>query len=156
MFKFATVLVIGSVFLLGACEPNSANYSRPASDQGMINSGPFAVRYLTSRSAEVKYAGQLYQISNTVNHDEYPFQYSFEDDGDIDLILDGIEYEIESPEDVFDDAMEDLFSKKTKKHKPKGYSYKAKVQPQSTSISPFSGSKPMTRPTAKSQPIRKR
>ena len=153
MLKFTTALVIGGVFFLVGCEPNSDNYSHSSSDQGVIHEGPFEVRYLTSQSAEVKYEGRLYQISNAVNHDEYPFRYSFEDDGDIDLILNGREYEVENPEDEFDDAMEDLFSKK---HKPKGFSHKPKTQSHSASASLFSSSKPVTRTPVKSQSSRRK
>lgn len=152
MLKIASVFAIGSVLFLAACEPNSENYSRPSSDRGLIYEGPFAVRYLTSKSAEVNYDGKTYQISNAINHSEYPFQYLFEDDGDIDLTLNGREYEIENPEDAFDDAMDDLFSKT---HKRKEYSYKTKTSPRSTSISLFRGSRPASGP-AKSQPARKR
>ena len=69
MLKFTTALVIVGVFFLAGCEPNPANYSQSSSDRGVIHEGPFEVKYLTSQSAEVKYEGRLYQISNVVKHD---------------------------------------------------------------------------------------
>ena len=158
MLKIATVLAIGGFFLLSGCDSAPSNYSLSAPDQGLIYEGPFAVRYLTSKSAEVKYAGQTYQISDGINHSEYPFQYAFEEDGDIDLILNGREYEIESPEDAFDDAMEDLFSDK--------HTRKINAATRPAPLSLYKGLKPVAarpsaqppsiRPPAKSQPYRRK
>jgi len=70
---------------------------------------PFEYRYLARDVVVVDYQGTQYRLTPEREQDDLPFTYEFEPDGDLNLELDGREYEIESPYDV------DLLKKKKRK-----------------------------------------
>lgn len=60
---------------------------------------PFTYRYLSPAELQVNYQDSTYLLNRSSKLTNVPFTYDFEADGDVDIILDGIEYEIESPYD---------------------------------------------------------
>ena len=47
----------------------------------------------------IEYQGKRYRLNRYSQSGVLPFDYSFESDGDLDLVINGREYEIESPYD---------------------------------------------------------
>lgn len=78
---------------------------------------PFEYRYLSANTVEIKYLDHLYQLDRFGQRADVPFDYEFESDGDLDIVIGGKEYEIESPYDI----------DKPKKKKKKSVSKKRKT-----------------------------
>ena len=60
---------------------------------------PFKAKYTSPDEVVVTYQGKNYTLNRFQKNDGLPFQYSFENDGDLDLMVAGKEYEIDSPYD---------------------------------------------------------
>ena len=60
---------------------------------------PFQYSYLSPTEVAVRYAGSVYHLRQDGNSDETPFDFQFESDGDVNIVLDGKRYEIDSPYD---------------------------------------------------------
>jgi hypothetical protein len=61
---------------------------------------PFDAHYTSKDSVTVTYEGKKYILDRRSSVTKTPFNYSFEPDGDLDLIINGTEYEVDSPYDV--------------------------------------------------------
>lgn len=70
---------------------------------------PFTAVYTSRNDVTVTYQGKDFRLNRFQRDPSVPFQYAFEGDGDLNLVIDGREYEVESPFDV------DAKKKKTKK-----------------------------------------
>lgn len=70
---------------------------------------PFEVVYTSKNDVTITYKGKDYRLNRFQRGLTVPFQYAFENDGDLNLVIEGEEYEIESP---FDN------DNKKKKNKP--------------------------------------
>lgn len=75
----------------------------------------FEAKYSSPNDVMVTYKGQTYHINRFQQLDNTPFSYAFEQDGDLNLVVEGKEYEIDSPYD-FDRKK---WAKKTVKKKTK-------------------------------------
>ncbi len=60
---------------------------------------PFETKYTSPNDVMVTYQGKNYHLNRFQKKGCLPFQYNFENDGDLDLMLNGKEYEIDSPYD---------------------------------------------------------
>lgn len=83
---------------------------------------PFEARYISPNDVAVTYLGKTYTLNRFSSTADVPFEYSFEPDGDLDLVIDGKEYEVDSPFDIDSKKKKNKigFSKKTSyKKKPK-------------------------------------
>lgn len=70
---------------------------------------PFAAEYVSQNTVLVTYQGRQHVLNRYDRSAPVPFQYRFEDDGDLDLLIDGRTYEVDSPYD------RDVSKKKKKK-----------------------------------------
>ncbi|MEN8141611.1 MAG: hypothetical protein ABFR97_10350 [Thermodesulfobacteriota bacterium] len=62
---------------------------------------PFTARYLSPNLVEVDYQGTKYNLDRSAPQEaETPFSYSFEEDGDLDIVINGKSYEVDSPYDI--------------------------------------------------------
>ena len=73
---------------------------------------PFDAKYNSPTQVVITYQGRQYVLNQYGPPVQTPFRYQFEDDGDLDLIVEGQEYEVDSPYDIDK-------KKKKKKKKPK-------------------------------------
>ena len=73
---------------------------------------PFKAKYTSANSVNINYQGKTYTLKRFGPKSKTPFQYSFESDGDLDLVINGREYEVDSPYD------RDRKKKTTKKKTP--------------------------------------
>lgn len=64
------------------------------------NPPPFKAKYISSDDVLVTFKDKQYHLNRFRQNDQVPFGYAFEPDGDLDLFIDGKEYEIDSPFDV--------------------------------------------------------
>lgn len=85
MFRIGCTL-IGIILLIGL---SSCSSDPP----------PFTARYITQNIVEIVYKNTTYRLNRYQETGGLPFTYSFESDGDLDLVIDGKEYEIDSPYD---------------------------------------------------------
>jgi hypothetical protein len=79
---------------------------------------PFQYQYLAKDTVVITYQGKDYTLVQSENVAGLPFTYEFEDDGDLDLAIEGRSYEIESPYDR-DTVKKKTVKKKIKKSKKK-------------------------------------
>jgi len=70
---------------------------------------PFSYRYTSPKEVIIDYQGKQYTLKPNTKLNT-AFEYSFEPDGDLDIVINGIEYEIDSPFDI-----DNKKKKKTKK-----------------------------------------
>ena len=75
---------------------------------------PFEYRYLSANTVQIKYLDQVYQLDRFGERVDAPFNYEFESDGDLDIVLAGKKYEIESPYDIDKPKKKKSVSKKRK------------------------------------------
>ncbi len=61
---------------------------------------PFEYQYLSANTVQIKYQGQDYMLSRSGSQINTPFEYEFEPDGDLDILVDGKRYDIDSPYDL--------------------------------------------------------
>ncbi len=102
------LLAVGMVFLLSACGEDL----------------PFAADYTSRNRVVVTYQGKQYTLERYGIPAQAPFTYRFEDDGDLDLTIDGRTYEVDSPYDR--DKKKKTTSKKSKKKTSRTASKKSK------------------------------
>lgn len=93
----ATIQLVVYITLLSACGSEKM---------------PFEAEYTSPNEVIITYLGKQYSLNRFQQNDGFPFEYSFEADGDLDLIIDGKEYEIDSPYDV-DKKKKSVKKKKT-------------------------------------------
>jgi hypothetical protein len=68
--------------------------------------GSFEYRFSECREVVIKYQGQLYTVRQNDGYDgdrfnqTLPFVYEFEDDGDLDIRINGRDYDLDSPCDI--------------------------------------------------------
>lgn len=74
---------------------------------------PFEYQYLSANQVQIKYQGQEYVLNRWGGKVSAPFDYEFESDGDLDIMIGGKVYDIDSPYDI------DKSKKKSKKIKKK-------------------------------------
>ncbi|MGR0482625.1 MAG: hypothetical protein ACTFAL_14815 [Candidatus Electronema sp. V4] len=70
---------------------------------------PFAAEYISQNRVLVTYQGRQHVLNRYGSSAPVPFKYRFEEDGDLDLLIDGRTYEVDSPYD------RDVSKKKKKK-----------------------------------------
>ena len=70
---------------------------------------PFDYRYTSPREVIITYKNHDYTLNMEKENNDTPFSYEFEADGDVDIVIEGKRYEIDSPYD------RDKKKKKTKK-----------------------------------------
>lgn len=80
---------------------------------------PFEVQYTSPNDATITYKGNVYQLNRFRPASNLPFDYEFENDGDLNLVVDSKEYEIESPYDIDKKKKKTKTVKKKKTSKPK-------------------------------------
>ena len=78
------LLSIGVVFFLSGC----------GSDR------PFSAKYTSPNQVIITYQGKQYTLNRYGIPASVPFQYRFEEDGDLDLNINGELYEVDSPYDI--------------------------------------------------------
>ncbi|MCI5140228.1 MAG: hypothetical protein D3909_00465 [Candidatus Electrothrix sp. ATG1] len=61
---------------------------------------PFTAKYTSPNQVIIMYQGKQYTLERYGISAPVPFGYRFEEDGDLDLTIDGKLYEVESPYDV--------------------------------------------------------
>ncbi|WP_153305965.1 hypothetical protein [Desulfogranum mediterraneum] len=77
---------------------------------------PFEARYLSANQVQVSYQGKNYLLNRLQQpRTDLPFEYSFEADGDLDLEINGRQYEVDSPYDR--DRKKKKVKRRTKKKK---------------------------------------
>ena len=64
------------------------------------NNLPFAAKYISRNRAVVSCQGKNYTLDRYGVAARTPFQYRFEPDGDLNLFIDGREYDVDSPYDI--------------------------------------------------------
>ncbi len=72
---------------------------------GLVGCGssnnPFEAQFMSRDEAIVTFQGKQYHLSRFQEAPaDLPFEYAFEPDGDLDLTLDGKEYELDNPFDI--------------------------------------------------------
>lgn len=75
---------------------------------------PFEAQYLSPNEVIITYQGKRYPLNRFTLTRNLPFTYSFESDGDLNLTLNGKEYDIDSPYDR-DKKKKKVVKKKKKK-----------------------------------------
>ena len=60
---------------------------------------PFSAKYTSPNQVVIAYQGKQYTLNRYGISASVPFGYRFEDDGDLDLTINGKLYEVESPYD---------------------------------------------------------
>lgn len=60
---------------------------------------PFEAQYTSRNSVIITYQGQKYFLNRFTPTAGVPFDYSFERDGDLNLVINGKDYEVDSPYD---------------------------------------------------------
>jgi hypothetical protein len=60
---------------------------------------PFSAKYTSPNQVLIIYQGKQYALNRYGISPSVPFGYRFEDDGDLDLTIDGRLYEVDSPYD---------------------------------------------------------
>jgi hypothetical protein len=73
---------------------------------------PFSAEYTSPNQVVIVYQGTQYTLNRYGISASVPFGYRFEDDGDLDLTVDGKLYEVDSPYDI--DKAKKKIKKKTK------------------------------------------
>lgn len=61
---------------------------------------PFEVQFTSRDEAVVTYKGKAYRLNRFLPVADVPFTYSFENDGDLDLEVDGRSWDIDNPYDI--------------------------------------------------------
>lgn len=61
---------------------------------------PFEYRYISANLVQIKYMDSVYELNRYGTKTDGPFEYQFEPDGDLDIIIAGKTYEIDSPYDI--------------------------------------------------------
>ena len=79
---------------------------------------PFQYEYTSPDDVRINYLGTTYAL-NKNRHSQAPFDYAFEPDGDVDIVIDGVEYEIESPYDSSGSLLKSKKKKAPKKRSTK-------------------------------------
>ena len=82
---------------------------------------PFAYRYLSANQVQIEYQGNTYHLNRFGPKSNTPFKYRFEPDGDLDIMIAGKTFDIDSPYDI-----DSPKSKKKKKKKKKSSKTKKK------------------------------
>ncbi len=77
---------------------------------------PFTYTYTSRDTVIIDYLGQNYTLKQGA-HVDIPFTYRFEPDGDVNISIDGKEYEIDSPYDEDRNKKKKAKSKKKKSKK---------------------------------------
>ena len=83
---------------------------------GCWSDRPFSAKYTSPNQVIITYQGKQYTLNRYGIPPSVPFQYRFEDDGDLDLSIDGKLYEVDSPYDRDKKSRKDE-GKKTKRMK---------------------------------------
>jgi hypothetical protein len=78
---------------------------------------PFEAEYISPNQVIVTYQGKQYTLDRYGTPTQTPFTYRFEDDGDIDLTIDGQVYDVDSPYDRDRKKVKKTTKKKTVKKK---------------------------------------
>ncbi len=78
---------------------------------------PFEYRYLSANVVQIQYMDQLYELNRFGVKIDAPFDYEFESDGDLDVMIAGKRYDIDSPYDI--DKPKTTKKKTTKKRTKK-------------------------------------
>ncbi|MDH3349695.1 MAG: hypothetical protein OEM02_16535, partial [Desulfobulbaceae bacterium] len=60
---------------------------------------PFTYRYTSAQEVIITYQNRNYTLTQGKLNSDTPFNYEFEADGDVDIVLKGKHYEIDSPYD---------------------------------------------------------
>ena len=92
-FLFPACFALGLIFILSGCGEGR----------------PFSYRYTSAQEVIITYQNRDYTLTQGKLNPDTPFSYEFEPDGDVDIVLEGKHYEIDSPYDKD--------KKKTKKKK---------------------------------------
>ncbi len=61
---------------------------------------PFEYKYTSANVVMIKYKGSIYELDRFGMKTAAPFTYRFEPDGDLDIMIDGKVYDIDSPYDL--------------------------------------------------------
>ncbi|MCI5165105.1 MAG: hypothetical protein D3903_03180 [Candidatus Electrothrix sp. GM3_4] len=80
---------------------------------GCGSNRPFSAEYTSPNQVAIIYQGKQYMLNRYGISSSVPFSYRFEDDGDLDLTIDGRLYEVDSPYDI--DKKKKKVKKKAKK-----------------------------------------
>lgn len=82
---------------------------------------PFEARYTSPNEVIITYQGKQYPLNRFTLTPNLPFTYTFESDGDLNLTLNGKEYDIDSPYDRDKKKKKDVKKKKKKSKTKKKY-----------------------------------
>ncbi|WP_417910254.1 hypothetical protein [Candidatus Electronema sp. PJ] len=74
---------------------------------------PFAAVYTSRDTVAVTYQGKQYLLNRYSSSAQTPFRYRFEDDGDLDIFINGKEYDVDSPYDIDSKKATKSLKKKT-------------------------------------------
>jgi hypothetical protein len=109
--RFMTIVIIFflSVMVIG-CEKPDPEFERFGRDS---KGNPLEYRYISSSIVELRMNHQVYRLKRYGEPVQAPFRYQFEDDGDLDVVINGRVYDIDSPYDI------DIKTSKKKKQKTK-------------------------------------
>ncbi len=83
---------------------------------------PFEAEYTSRNDVTIIYQGKNYHLNRFQPTSGLPFEYSFEEDGDLDVIINDRRYEVDSPYDIDKKKVNQKTTKKktyTKKKKSK-------------------------------------
>ncbi|MDU9049140.1 MAG: hypothetical protein Q3M30_09825 [Candidatus Electrothrix sp. Rat3] len=80
---------------------------------------PFSAEYTSPNQVVIIYQGKKYTLNRYGISPSVPFSYRFEDDGDLDLTVNGRLYEVDSPYDKDKDKDKKKVKKKTQPVKKK-------------------------------------
>ncbi|WP_417914357.1 hypothetical protein [Candidatus Electronema sp. JM] len=124
MYSRLRLTLTAASFALLAANLQGCDYEASSSPQQPaavrrpdFQGGPLTVYYTSQATADVVLAGVTHKIGQGVAQSGLPFECEWEDDGDINLLYQGVPYEVESPYDALDDTLDLLKAKK--KHKAK-------------------------------------
>ncbi|MCI5222406.1 MAG: hypothetical protein D3924_06995 [Candidatus Electrothrix sp. AR4] len=78
---------------------------------------PFEAKYTSKNQVIITYKGKQYTLDRYGIPAQTPFTYRFEDDGDIDLTIDGQVYDVDSPYDRDKKKVKKKVKKKTTRKK---------------------------------------